>query len=306
MSATSRLPGKNRVESLVDGIFSVSMTLLVLDIKLPPGLAFSTNQDRLLHFASVEFSFAIYVVSVCILAMFWIAHHFQFTYVERVDRTLLWINLLFLLFTTLAPFSTNLVASHGTLQVPVLLYGGNLLMLYLMLALHLRRMRHQRNLTNAEFLPEIGAAMSRRLRSFCVLPVVAMLVALYSPPWGIRVFYLLAFLHFVPDMLDHIPGAALPKEDSERAEDRQRTPECGPCRLSASRRRRLILGEVPRRQGKRVAAKGIAEFARDHHLEDRRLALFLGVASRAQRCADIAGLVDRVTFGTHCLGHRCP
>ncbi len=220
LSPTSRLPGKNRVESLVDGIFSVSMTLLVLDIKLPPGLEFSTNQDMLLHFASVEFSFAIYVVSFCVLAMFWIAHHFQFTYVERVDRTLLWINLLFLLFTTLVPFSTNLVASHGTLQVPVMLYGGNLMLLYLMLALHLRRLRRHRSLATAEFLPEIGAAMSRRLRSFCVLPVIAMAVAVYSPPWGIRVFYLLAFLHFVPDVLDRLPGGALSKQDSEPTKDR--------------------------------------------------------------------------------------
>jgi uncharacterized membrane protein len=202
----SRLPGKNRVESLVDGIFSVSMTLLVLDIKLPGGVQFATNQDLLQHFASVEFSFAIYVVSFCVLAMFWIAHHYYFTYVEHLDRPLLWINLIFLLFTTLVPFSTNLVASHGTLQVAVLLYGANLLLLYLMLALLLARMRHHRALTTPEFEPGISTAMTRRLRAFCFIPILAMAVAMYSPPWGVRMFYLLALLHLVPEALDHIAG----------------------------------------------------------------------------------------------------
>lgn len=32
------MPSRNRVEALVDGIFAVAMTLLVLDIKLPEGL----------------------------------------------------------------------------------------------------------------------------------------------------------------------------------------------------------------------------------------------------------------------------
>jgi uncharacterized membrane protein len=200
----ANLPSKNRVEALVDGIFSVAMTLLVLDIKLPDGLQFSSNEDMLRHFASVEFSFGIYVASFCVLAMFWIAHHFQFKFVLRVDGSLLWINLIFLLLITLVPFSTNLIASHGTLQVPVILYAVNVLLLFLMLAIHVRRLRQHPDLATAEFKPAIGDAIYRRLCSYCVVPVVAMLVALYSPPWGARMFYLLAFLHFAPEWMDRL------------------------------------------------------------------------------------------------------
>jgi uncharacterized membrane protein len=202
----ANLPSKNRVEALVDGIFSVAMTLLVLDIKLPEGLQLSSNEDMLRHFASIEFSFGIYVASFCVLAMFWIAHHFQFKYVARVDTKLLWINLIFLLLTTLVPFSTNLIATHGTLQVSVILYGANILLLFAMLVLHLRRMRRHGELTTAEFTPPVYAAMSSRLRSFFVIPVVAMIVALYSPTWGVRVFYVLAVMHFIPDWIDRAFG----------------------------------------------------------------------------------------------------
>jgi uncharacterized membrane protein len=208
----SSMPTKNRVEALVDGIFSVAMTLLVLDVKLPSGLTFATNEDLLRHFASVEFSFGIYVVSFCVLAMFWIAHHYQFRFVERVDRPLLWINLFFLLFTTLVPFSTSLIASHGTLQVPVVIYAANLLLLYLMLWLHLRRMRRMPALTNGQFSSAVSTAMGRRLRTFCVIPIVGMLVALYSPPWGIRVFYLLAVLHLMPELFERLDRQRRAKE----------------------------------------------------------------------------------------------
>ncbi len=203
----ANLPSKNRVEALVDGIFSVAMTLLVLDIKLPEGLQLTSNEDMLRHFASVEFSFGIYVASFCVLAMFWIAHHFQFKYVVRVDPALLWINLIFLLLTTMVPFSTNLIANHGMLQVSVMLYAMNVLLLFAMLALHLRRMRSHRELTTAEFTDAIGDAMSHRLRSFCVIPVSAMIVALFSPTWAIRMFYLLAVLHFVPEWMDRALAA---------------------------------------------------------------------------------------------------
>jgi uncharacterized membrane protein len=210
----ANLPSKNRVEALVDGIFSVAMTLLVLDIKLPEGLQFTSNEDMLRHFASVEFSFGIYVASFCVLAMFWIAHHFQFKYVVRVDGTLLWLNLIFLLLVTLVPFSTNLIASHGTLQVSVILYAANVLLLFLMLAIHIRRLRQHPDLATAEFTPAIGETMDRKLRSFCVIPILAMLVALYSPTWGARMFYLIAVLHFAPGWMDRVVAMFRPRPAS--------------------------------------------------------------------------------------------
>ena len=123
------LPRPERVGALVDGIFAVAMTLLVLDIKLPDELHFETNAELLRHFTTIEFTFANYVVSFFVLGIFWTLHHFQFRFVQRVDRGLLWINLFFLLFTTLVPFTTSLAASHEHLQVPLTLYAVNLLLL---------------------------------------------------------------------------------------------------------------------------------------------------------------------------------
>jgi uncharacterized membrane protein len=205
-SEFNNMPPKNRVEALVDGIFAVAMTLLVLDIKLPDGLKLASNQDMMRHFTSVEFSFGIYVISFCVLAMFWIAHHYQFRYAARVDRGLLWINLIFLLFVTLIPFTTSLIANYGSLELPAILYSVNQLLLFMMLWIHLRRLRHGPHLTTAEFTPQISYVMGRRLRVICMVPILAMLVAPFSPDWSVRVFFLLGVVHFVPGLLDRIGG----------------------------------------------------------------------------------------------------
>lgn len=150
------------------------------------------------YFSSVATAFEVYVVSFCVLGMFWVGHHYQFRYVKQMDRSLLWINLVFLLFITLIPFTTSLIAASSALELPVMLYAGNQLALYVMLGLHLRRLRLRPELATAEFTPEIGAAIARRLGAVSILPVLAMATSLVSPQWGLRVFYLLALLHFAP------------------------------------------------------------------------------------------------------------
>ncbi len=59
-------------------------------------------------------------------------------------------------------------------------------------------------------------------------------------------------------------------------------------RGSAFRRRRSVLREMARRQRQRVAPERVAQFARHHHLEHRRLALVLRLRRRAQRRADVS------------------
>jgi uncharacterized membrane protein len=192
------MPSKNRVEALVDGIFSVAMTLLVLDIKLPEGVQLATNDELIRHFASVGASFAVYLISFFVLAMFWVGHHYQFRYVRRLDRGLLWINFGFLLLTTLVPFSTNLVATHGNLSFAVTVYAANLFLLGAALLLHGQVLLSRREVATEEFTTAIGTEIRARLALICVVPLLAICAAQLSPRLGISMFWLLALLHFIP------------------------------------------------------------------------------------------------------------
>jgi uncharacterized membrane protein len=51
-------------------------------------------------------------ISFIILAIYWMAHHRQFHYIKHVDRTLIWINIIFLMAACLLPFSTSLLGEY--------------------------------------------------------------------------------------------------------------------------------------------------------------------------------------------------
>ena len=53
------------------------------------------------------------------------AHHRQFHYIKHSYRTLVWINIIFLMATCLLPFSTSLLAEYREQQISIFVYGGN-------------------------------------------------------------------------------------------------------------------------------------------------------------------------------------
>ncbi len=107
------------------------MTLLVLDIRVPdvaarevPGMVFELWPKI--------FS---YVLSFLVIGLYWIGHHQTFRYVRSYDRTLLWLNLLFLLSISFIPFPTDLLGEYGELRFAVIFYAASLALARLLLAL---------------------------------------------------------------------------------------------------------------------------------------------------------------------------
>jgi len=100
----------SRVEAFSDGVFAVAITLLALD--LSPGSG-STLGRQLLERGAVA-HYAAYLVSFLVIGIIWVNHHSVFRQIARVDRVLLFINLLLLLFVAAIPFPTALLAEHLT------------------------------------------------------------------------------------------------------------------------------------------------------------------------------------------------
>jgi len=190
--------GKNRIEALADGIFSVAMTLLVLEIKLPAAETLPTHADLLHRLLSLESSLTIYVISFLLLGMFWVSHHYQFHFVQRTSRALLWLNLLLLLCTTTIPFSTALLGQHADLWLPFLIYSSNLLLLILFLHLHIDYLAAHPELASPSLTPEVVRAFKVRQLLFAVVPVASVVVAFYSSRLALYLYFFLAPLHFLP------------------------------------------------------------------------------------------------------------
>lgn len=103
-----------RIEAFSDGVFAIAITLLVLELKVPPIAsvhAVSDLWDGLIHLWPSYFAFTL---SFGILLVSWVNHHAVFSMLDKSSRPFLYANG-FLLFTiTFMPFPTALLAEYIT------------------------------------------------------------------------------------------------------------------------------------------------------------------------------------------------
>jgi uncharacterized membrane protein len=132
-SEHSSIPGlrKGRLEALTDGIFATVMTVLVLSLRIPV-IASNVTGSQLSSEVVTDIetlwpNILGYVLSFLLLAVLWISHHNVFHHITRVDRPLLWLNTLFLLTIGFLPFSTALIGRYYQVQLPVIIYGANVI-----------------------------------------------------------------------------------------------------------------------------------------------------------------------------------
>jgi uncharacterized membrane protein len=100
-----------RVEAFSDGVFAIAITLLVLDL-IVPGRAEGHESGLAAALAAEWPSYFAYLVSFLVIGIIWINHHTMFTLVNRVDRRVLFVNLLLLLTISVIPFPTRLLAEY--------------------------------------------------------------------------------------------------------------------------------------------------------------------------------------------------
>jgi uncharacterized membrane protein len=100
---------KSRLEAFSDGVFAIAITLLVLEIKVPP-----SGGDASLAHGLLELwpSYAGFVVSFITIGIIWVNHHAVLATIETVDRALLFRNLILLLTVSFIPFPTAVMADY--------------------------------------------------------------------------------------------------------------------------------------------------------------------------------------------------
>jgi uncharacterized membrane protein len=99
---------RSRLEAFSDGVFAVAITLLALNLYVAtPGPVRLTVQLGS-HWAS----FVAYLISFFTIGIIWVNHHALIKSVKSVDRTLLFVNQLLLVFVVLIPWSTATAAEY--------------------------------------------------------------------------------------------------------------------------------------------------------------------------------------------------
>ena len=176
----------SRLNALTDGIFAIAMTLLVLDLKdaVPEPTSVRILWMQLWpHLAS-------YGLSFIILGLFWNGQHIAAHYVQRTDRTHLWLNIAFLGVAALIPYSASLLSGHFGETLPVMVYGINLIVTAAVFLGAWIYATTNRRLTAADLPESTVRALKRRMYAAIGSYLVAMTVALFAPALGLLVFLL--------------------------------------------------------------------------------------------------------------------
>jgi uncharacterized membrane protein len=134
-SLYNRVAGQSveRLAALSDGIFAVSMTLLVLDLRVPAVEAVHTERDLWHALVALSPRLLIFLMSVMTNGIFWVGQQTQLNQFSRADRNLAWIHIAFLCAICFTPFSTSLLAEFIHYRTALLVYWLNILLLGLTL-----------------------------------------------------------------------------------------------------------------------------------------------------------------------------
>lgn len=122
-----------RLIAISDGVFAVALTLLVLEIRVPVLDAIHSENALIEQFVELKEKFLVYLLAFMTTGIFWVGHAAQYKHIEKSDRNLNWINLLFLLFVTTLPFTTAFLGDYTQFKFPVFIYWINILMMGVML-----------------------------------------------------------------------------------------------------------------------------------------------------------------------------
>ena len=141
---------KVRLEALSDGVFSIVMTLLIIDIKVPHLNDTGSVREMVDTLWAMWPLFRSFYLSFMLLGMYWISHHaFFHMYAKHTNRVVTLLNILYLCFISLVPFSTHLIGEYPTNQVAVSVYGMNVVLIGLIqfwmirIVIHDQEMRHE-------------------------------------------------------------------------------------------------------------------------------------------------------------------
>ena len=116
---------KGRVISFSDAVFSIAMTLLVLEVVIPSYNEIRTNNTLLILQNRIP-SFIGLIVSFMVTALYWVAHLRIMKYVSTINSKLLWYNIFLLFFIVLLPFSTAFYVKGFDYVGPFAFYCFNL------------------------------------------------------------------------------------------------------------------------------------------------------------------------------------
>jgi len=101
----------DRVLFFSDAVFAIAITLLVVDLRVPDVVPSASHQ-----LYSARYRILGFAISFLVIGLFWMGHHRLFRYITALDRSLIFLNLVFLGTIAFLPYPTSLLFASSTRQ----------------------------------------------------------------------------------------------------------------------------------------------------------------------------------------------
>jgi TMEM175 potassium channel family protein len=114
-----------RTLTFTDGLFAIAMTLLVVDLTVPVIKDTDNVHDLANALGDETSTYVSFFISFAVIGRYWMAHHAFFSTLARIDRTMIWLNLVYLMFIAFLPFPTALLGRYFENPLSIAIYAVN-------------------------------------------------------------------------------------------------------------------------------------------------------------------------------------
>lgn len=118
-----------RLEAFCDAVFAIALTLLIIDIKIPPAEGISDTTTFLHALQHIIPSVLAFILSFIIIFITWVNHHNSLRLVDKSSVSFIYANGFMLLTVVFTPFPTSLVGEYILMDhaaPAVILYNSTL------------------------------------------------------------------------------------------------------------------------------------------------------------------------------------
>jgi uncharacterized membrane protein len=191
-----------RMEAFSDGVYAIAITLLILDVTVPPD-----SGDHLLRAYLDQWpAFLAYTASFATIGASWLGHSLVTEYLDHADAVLVRLNLVLLFVVSVIPFPTRLVGEYLTERhaerVAITIYGIHLLAATLLLSA-LWRYARSRGLVHPDRSDLEFRLLSRRVEPGLIGYLVLIGVGALLPIVALIGYLAIALLLVIPLLALH-------------------------------------------------------------------------------------------------------
>ena len=108
-----------RIVAFSDGVFAIAITLLVLPLAIP-----KHTQDVAAAIWELDDDLFAYAVSFAVIGKFWLSHHRFYGTLERFNNTLMGLNMFYLAWVVLVPFTSEMLGRFAEDSTTTIAYAG--------------------------------------------------------------------------------------------------------------------------------------------------------------------------------------